>query len=848
MWSVGRLAGLPYWVAVLWIVLLAGCGSPAGDQRPPATESGEIERRAAAALAGLEGTVLVADPASGRLLAAVNPRLAFEQSFPPGSAIKPFSALAALATGRITPDHSQRCEGGRRDESGNLLCSHPRPDHPLDLAGALAHSCNDYFLALGERLGRPAFHDYLRRYGFGARTGVNAVERPGRIAAGDDRLSGAIGEGDGLLVTPVQLLRAYLALVSGGQLCRPYLGELATADCGRIQPPISDLHRRMIVRGMRGAVTYGTASGSGLAALDKYVFGKTGTATASNGFRRHGWFVVFTASSGDRPPVAAEIELGLLVFLRRGTGAEAAAVAARFLRMGPALARPTAASFTPSSRPDRVRVRVRGVVRELPLDDYVTGVLQAENGREREREALRAQAVVARTFALANPGRHAAEGYDLCSTTHCQHFTIPAGPASGAAARAVAATTGEVLDDPAGGVAAVYYHAACGGHTSSIASVWGARGSPSWLRGVSDRHCLDRRERHWEDRLTREEIERALRADRTTRAIGRLRQITIADADPGGRALSLVVDGERRVRMRAWDFRLIIGRALGWQMLKSTLFEMTRDGDVYIFRGRGAGHGLGLCQDGAHDQARQGRHYRQILRHYFPGAILREQRSAHSGSPFPRLIAASDQPDSAGERLRRDGNLRWLISPRLEPTRFAAIRRTFLRARRDLDSRIDDQTAPPIEIHLHATTAAFIAATGESGYAAGAFQPGRAGQPGRIDLQPPALLVRRGLLDATLRHELVHATLHHLNPHCPRWLHEGLAIHFAGEGPQLRRALDPPRLTIAELERQLRARPRLAQSRALYAQAWREVSELIKARGEAAVWRMATVAAHAATI
>src|SRR5262245_30408387 len=73
---------------------------------------------------------------------------------------------------------------------------------------------------------------------------------------------------------------------------------------------------------------------------------------------------------------------------------------------------------------------------------------------------------------------------------------------------------------------------------------------------------------------------------------------------------------------RGVDFKLIVGRALGWQMSESSRFVVSRVGDDFIFRGPGLGHGLGLCQEGAHVAARRGMGYRQILNHYFPGTRL----------------------------------------------------------------------------------------------------------------------------------------------------------------------------------------------------------------------------------
>ncbi|MFM8394877.1 MAG: SpoIID/LytB domain-containing protein, partial [Acidobacteriota bacterium] len=558
--------------------------------------------------------------------------------------------------------------GGIRDEEGNLLCSHPRLDHPLRLDEALAWSCNDYFLSLAERLGWPTFNEYLRQYGFGAPTGIAAREEAGHLAEQGEGIRAAIGEGRDLLVTPIQLLRGYLALVNGGKLCRPRLprlGEQRDDQCVDPKPrAILDAHRRAILSGLAGAVSYGTAAaGLGGSAADRSLifFGKTGTAAASNRFRRHGWFVGFVAPRGESAvPPPGEIALAVLVFLRRGTGAEAAGVAAQALD-GSSLHLTRIAHPLAAPSPRRIRVRLAGgQIRPLPLEEYVAGALRAELGLEREAAALAAQAIVIRTFALHNLGRHDGEGFDLCSTTHCQRFVPPAASLT-PAGRAAAATSGLVLRDPAGGVAEVYYHAACGGQTSSIGTVWSVPSAPPWLRGVRDPFCAAHpNERRWEDRLTRQQIELALQADRATRGVGRLRSLTPGSVDPAGRVGQITLEGERRLRISAWDFKLLIGRRLGWQFLKSTIFDVRRDGELYIFRGRGFGHGLGLCQDGAHQMARRGRSFQQILNHYFPGTRL----GTESINEDRHLLPASVRLDQQESRTLRDGAVRWIIPAR----------------------------------------------------------------------------------------------------------------------------------------------------------------------------------------
>jgi len=163
--------------------------------------------------------------------------------------------------------------------------------------------------------------------------------------------------------------------------------------------------------------------------------------------------------------------------------------------------------------------------------------------------------------------------------------------------------------------------------------------------------------------------------------------------------------------------------------------------------------------------------------------------------------------------------------------------RTFESARADLLRRLEAASLRlaepgPFEVVVHATTADFIAATGQGGWAAGATR-GR-----RIELQPLDLLRRRGVLNTTLRHEMTHAVIEVLGGgRAPRWMAEGLAVHVAGESAMLPRIENKSRLSRDDLERKLMRPASVTESRKLYAMAYHEIRAIIEAEGEAGVWR-----------
>jgi stage II sporulation protein D len=255
------------------------------------------------------------------------------------------------------------------------------------------------------------------------------------------------------------------------------------------------------------------------------------------------------------------------------------------------------------------------IVSHVPLERYVGTVVGGEYGLD-DVEGARAQAVVARTFALRNVGRFGS--YDVVDHVGSQvyhglsHLTPQA-------LEAAMSTAGEVLTHN-GELIQAYYSSSSGGHTSNNESIWtGGRPLP-YLRGRPDPYDDLSPHRTWRSTVPRDRLLRALTEARGHEVTG----FFLGDKAPDGRVVFVdLLDGARnRRQMSANEFRMIVNRVFGVNSLKSTAFEATRQGSDYVFEGRGFGHGVGMSQWGAHSMARRGYTYRQILDFYYSGVAL----------------------------------------------------------------------------------------------------------------------------------------------------------------------------------------------------------------------------------
>ncbi|WP_415941704.1 SpoIID/LytB domain-containing protein [Mitsuokella multacida] len=254
----------------------------------------------------------------------------------------------------------------------------------------------------------------------------------------------------------------------------------------------------------------------------------------------------------------------------------------------------------------------------VPVDDYLRSVVPEEMPVDWPAEAIKAQSVAARSFALASRGRHASEGYDLCTTTHCQLYTGTAAEKSASNA-AIKATRGEVLTYGGKPIEALF-HTDSGGMTENSEDVWGSH--VPYLRAAKDTPA---KTMPWTKTISRADLERKLAAK--GHDIGKVRSLALSplaigrsakDRTASGRVKTMTVKGTKgTATLSGTTWRSLLG-------LKSTLFDAKLAKDMVTFTGYGSGHGLGISQWGAERMAAKGKSYADILHHYYTGITLQQ--------------------------------------------------------------------------------------------------------------------------------------------------------------------------------------------------------------------------------
>lgn len=441
----------------------------------------------------------------------------------------------------------------------------------------------------------------------------------------------------------------------------------------------------------------------------------------------------------------------------------------------------------------------------VPLEEYVVAALAGESGNFQHEESMKAMAVAVRTYAAHFRQRHASEGFDFCDSTHCQTLNFKG--ITPQIRAAVEATRGEMLWYQ-GSPAATFYHQNCGGTVAAAQEAWPDMRAP-YLKQQPDPYCVRGVPLPWKAQLDRSQLEKALRAQGLT-VPSEWDKLEILKRAPSGRVLKLSFHTASDPTglpqfISASSLRFAIGRAFGWNQVRSDLYEVETTADSVIFSGRGAGHGVGLCQAGAEEMAKEGKSYRQILAFYYPGIFLGVTATglAWQKRESDHFELLSLQPEQDAEVLHAAE----IILPKLES---------------DLGWKLDFKP----QLKVYPTLDAYRDSTGQPGWIA-AFTRGHT-----IRLQPLSVLQQKSALESTLRHEFAHLLIEgRAHAGTPLWFREGLVLYFS----DINAHVEPVQMSETQIEKAF-AHPEDRQGlERAYAAARTKVARMIEQNGRETV-------------
>ena len=266
----------------------------------------------------------------------------------------------------------------------------------------------------------------------------------------------------------------------------------------------------------------------------------------------------------------------------------------------------------------------------IDIEKYLRGVVPYEIGRldESKFEALKAQAVAARTYAYKHFGSRKAQGFDVYADTRDQVYK-GIHSVSDVTDKAVRETEGVVMTYN-GEVITAYYHSTCGGETEGVVT-WGRPNHP-YLQNKPDLRpdgtpwCRESNYTEWTREFDESELRdlfqiNAKEAKANVPSFSSIHAMNILDTLKSGRIHTLeITTNNGKFTAKADKIRWLFKR--GGTILPSSFFRIHRNGDQWILKGKGFGHGVGLCQMGARARAQAGQSYIQILTHYYPGITL----------------------------------------------------------------------------------------------------------------------------------------------------------------------------------------------------------------------------------
>lgn len=252
-----------------------------------------------------------------------------------------------------------------------------------------------------------------------------------------------------------------------------------------------------------------------------------------------------------------------------------------------------------------IRKEAINLINNLDLETYLEGVVESEGGPGQKVNFYKAQAVISRTYAMKYWNKHKENGYNLCDRVHCQAY-LHHRSASVTIDSAVHQTRGLVMVNESGDLYPTYFHANCGGQTSEPHYVWNEE-IPN-LCSFKDTFCIHTQQATWEKKIPKDQWIKFL-VDKYDYPVW----------DSTSLQLLQHYQQDQRAAFYIHPIYGIPLRDLREQFkLKSTFFDAEIVGEEVLLHGRGFGHGVGLCQEGAMNMAKRGYTFDQILGYYYP--------------------------------------------------------------------------------------------------------------------------------------------------------------------------------------------------------------------------------------
>jgi stage II sporulation protein D len=251
------------------------------------------------------------------------------------------------------------------------------------------------------------------------------------------------------------------------------------------------------------------------------------------------------------------------------------------------------------------------MINSCNVDTYIAGVVKAEGGIGKNKEYIKTQAIFARTYMYRYFDKHLPDRYNVCDNTHCQAYNGLSGDS--VINSAALETRGLVILDHDSALVISAFHSNCGGETSTPDDVW-LTGMP-YLKKVTDPYCLASRNASWKKSVSLNDwiilMKRSGYEGET--------------ANPAAFSFS---QKTRQNNYRIGSFTVPFNTIRSELNLRSSFFSVVSEGDSIILKGRGYGHGVGLCQEGAMTMAAEGRNYRQIIGFYYSEVIITDIKNA----------------------------------------------------------------------------------------------------------------------------------------------------------------------------------------------------------------------------